>query len=150
MQFAVVYGTRPEFLKLKLLIDKLNPVVIRINQHSSYTEDSDYYHHIINIPDNIDRLSAIGSAILSQLPQYIQSCTHVICQGDTASAFYSLLCAYQMHKKCIHIEAGMRTYDTNHWEVPNDKLRAIGWKPTKTVIDIIDDMVRDYRLTHYV
>ena len=114
MQFAIIYGTRPEFLKLKLLIDKLQPIVIRINQHSSYTEDSDYYHHIINIPDNIDRLSAIGSAILSQLPQYIQSCTHVICQGDTASAFYSLLCAYQMHKKCIHIEAGMRTYDTNN------------------------------------
>ena len=114
MKVAIVYGTRPEFLKLKVLIDKLKPVVIRINQHDHYTEDNGYYHHSINIPIINDRLSNIGSAILSQLPQLIENSTHIICQGDTASAFYSLLCAYQMKKICIHIEAGMRTYDTNN------------------------------------
>ena len=121
---AVVYGTRPEFLKLKPLIDRMNPLVIRINQHENFTEDEGYPRHIVHINKGPHRLADIGSSILEQLPQYITHCTRVIAQGDTASCFYSLLCAYQMKKVCIHLEAGMRTYDNeNPW--PEESYRQM-------------------------
>jgi len=121
---AVVYGTRPEFLKLKSLIDRIKPVVIRINQHENFTEDEGYPHHVVNVNKKSHRLSDIGSSVLEQLPRHITHCTHVIAQGDTASCFYSLLCAYQMKKVCIHLEAGMRTYDNeNPW--PEESYRQM-------------------------
>lgn len=121
---AVVYGTRPEFLKLKPLIDRIRPVVIRVNQHENFTEDEGYPHHVVHVNRSNHRLSDIGSSILQQLPQYIMDCKRVIAQGDTASCFYSLLCAYQMKKTCIHLEAGMRTYDhENPW--PEESYRQM-------------------------
>jgi UDP-N-acetylglucosamine 2-epimerase (non-hydrolysing) len=113
MKLAVVYGTRPEFLKLKVLIECFKPVVIRIDQHENYKEDKGFYTHRLSI-DSGDRLSRIGSSILTKLPELIGDCTHVLTQGDTASCFYSLLTAYQMKKVCIHLEAGMRTYQLCH------------------------------------
>jgi UDP-N-acetylglucosamine 2-epimerase (non-hydrolysing) len=120
MNIVIVYGTRPEFLKLKVLIDKfkkqnINLTVLRINQHPAYKEDEGYYDHLLDI-ENIseNRLSNIGINILKNLPKYIENATHVLSQGDTASCFYSLLCGYQMKKICIHLEAGMRTYDLDN------------------------------------
>jgi UDP-N-acetylglucosamine 2-epimerase (non-hydrolysing) len=117
MKLVIIYGTRPEFLKLKVLIDTLrqksiNHKVIRINQHIHFSEDNGYYDENIQINDlTTERLSNIGIGILKALPSFIYDCTHVLSQGDTATVFYSLLCAFQMKKKCIHLEAGMRTYD---------------------------------------
>ena len=120
MEIAIVYGTRPEFLKVKCLIDLLRTVcitvkVIKINQHTNLTEDTGYYDSTIEI-DTIcnDRISNIGSSILTKLPDYLHDVTHVLAQGDTASVFYSLLCGFQMKKICIHLEAGMRTYDLDN------------------------------------
>lgn len=116
MKLCIIYGTRPEFLKLKYLIDVLKShitlYVIKINQHVNLTEDDGYYDTIVEI-DNItnDRLSNIGSSILIKLSNIITDSTHILAQGDTATVFYSLLCGFQMKKICIHLEAGMRTYD---------------------------------------
>jgi UDP-N-acetylglucosamine 2-epimerase (non-hydrolysing) len=116
---SIIYGTRPEFLKLKtVIIDKKKNFkfnVIRINQHTDI-EDSDildsYNFKELSIDENNkNRLSNIGSNILQKLPDLIKDSTHILIQGDTASCFYSALCAYQMGKKIIHLEAGMRTYD---------------------------------------
>jgi UDP-N-acetylglucosamine 2-epimerase (non-hydrolysing) len=41
----------------------------------------------------------------------LHSATHVLVQGDTASVFYAALCAFQLKKRIIHLEAGMRTHD---------------------------------------
>jgi UDP-N-acetylglucosamine 2-epimerase (non-hydrolysing) len=118
MKLAIVYGTRPEFLKLKILIDTLRSrlipiIVIRINQHVNFNEDIGYYDKSIDIinNNNNERLCDIGNTILEKLPEMIKSCTHILSQGDTATVFYSLLCGFQMKKICIHLEAGMRTYD---------------------------------------
>lgn len=117
MIISIIYGTRPEFLKLKYLINLLrkqsyNIQVIKVEQHINIIDDTGYFDEILTIDYILDnRLSNIGSNILSKLPNLIKSSTHILVQGDTASAFYSLLCGFQMRKKCIHLEAGMRTYD---------------------------------------
>jgi len=117
MYLTIVYGTRPEFLKLKILIEqlrksKINFEVIKIIQHENLIEDDGYFDEKIEIVNLSEmRFSNIGCTILSKLPKYIENSTHILTQGDTATAFYGLLCAFQMGKKCIHLEAGMRTYD---------------------------------------
>ena len=52
-----------------------------------------------------------GQLILLKLPDIIKDITHVIVQGDTSSAYYSAVTAFQMQNKVIHVEAGLRTYD---------------------------------------
>ena len=120
MKLAIVYGTRPEFLKikplvLKLIDEKFDFKVIKINQHKNLVEDTNFYADLLDIDDSTtERISSIGSNILNKLPSLIKDCTHILAQGDTASVFYSLLCGFQMNKKCIHLEAGLRTYDLDN------------------------------------
>ena len=87
--------------------------IIYVKQHSTIDENIDYDHDILPIEQTNggDRLCSIGEQILAQLPSYISDCTHIIVQGDTATAFYSAICAFQLQKKVVHIEAGLRTYD---------------------------------------
>lgn len=121
MNLAIVYGTRPEFLKLCVLISSIKNIesikltIIRINQHTDLQEDIGCYDDNINIDILCNnRLNNLGANILCKLPKYIQNCTHLLAQGDTATTYYSLLTAFQMKKKCIHLEAGMRTYDLDN------------------------------------
>lgn len=115
--FAIIFGTRPEYLKLKSTIDQfrekeISCKIVYIRQHSTIDENINYNHDIqVDSINEKDRLCSIGEQILANLPLYIADCTHIIVQGDTATAFYSALCAFQMKKKVCHIEAGLRTYD---------------------------------------
>ena len=112
--FSIVFGTRPEYLKLKPLIDVFKKEkyfdfqVIYIQQHENITDE--YIKLSINKLSEY-RLEDIGIQILSKLQNLLESTTHIIVQGDTASVFYSALYAFQNKIKVIHIEAGLRTYD---------------------------------------
>lgn len=112
MKLAILYGTRPEYLKVYTLIKQLPCIAIRILQHSDIVEPDIFYDMLVqvtNVTEN--RLDCLGSQILQKLGCLIEDCTHVLVQGDTSTAFYSALCAFQNKKKVIHLEAGMRTYD---------------------------------------
>lgn len=117
--FAIIFGTRPEYLKLKSVIDEfvnkqlIHCKIIYVKQHSTIDENINCEHDILPIEktNGGDRLCSIGEQIMAQLPLYISDCTHIIVQGDTATAFYSAICAFQLQKKVVHIEAGLRTYD---------------------------------------
>lgn len=114
MKLCIVYGTRPEYLKLKTLIDSLKCKVIRILQHNTIVEEDLIYDYSVEIQTvSTNRLDSIGSQILSQLSKHIHNFTHIIVQGDTATTFYTALCAFQNNVKVIHLEAGLRTYDTS-------------------------------------
>ncbi len=117
MKLSIVYGTRPEFLKLKILIDilrisNIDLSIIKINQHNNFDEDIGYYDYIIDIKELCEnRISNIGANILISLPTLLSNTTHILAQGDTATVYYSLLVGFQLKLKCIHLEAGLRTYD---------------------------------------
>lgn len=115
---AIIFGTRPEYLKLKSIIDIFkkenfkNYKVIYITQHENLEENIDFEIEILKIDYSTNnRLSNIGTEILIKLPNLINDCNSIIVQGDTATAFYSALVGYQNNKKIIYIEAGLRTYD---------------------------------------
>lgn len=117
--FTIIFGTRPEYLKLKEIINelkirKLNYKVIYVSQHDNIDEIMDISFIKLKIEKTTsDRLTNIGSEILLKLPELITDSTHIIIQGDTSTAFYSALVGFQLNKKIIHIEAGLRTYDLN-------------------------------------
>jgi len=117
IKYAIIFGTRPEYLKLKPIIYEFYKSyekykIIYITQHAKIEEEIPEETEILPIV-NIDknRLSQIGSEILTKLPNYIIDCTNIIVQGDTTTAFYCALTAYQLQKRIIHVEAGLRTYD---------------------------------------
>lgn len=116
---TILFGTRPEYLKLAPLIkifEKKKDLafqVIYVKQHTNIIDipyTNDYIQ--IQIEDSTEnRLEHLGSQILSKLPEFLSTTTHLIIQGDTASVFYSGLLAFQKQIKVIHVEAGLRTYD---------------------------------------
>lgn len=112
MKICIIYGTRPEYLKVYPLLKKTLSTTIRILQHADILEEDMHYDSLVQLEDvNKNRLDSLGSQILEKLTPLIEDYTHVLVQGDTTTAFYSALCAFQNNKKVIHLEAGMRTYD---------------------------------------
>ena len=119
--FSIVFGTRPEYLKLKPLINVFKQEqyfdfqVIYIKQHESivdFDDDHTYTLRTITINNLTDhRMEDIGTQILNKLSDVVHTTTHMIVQGDTATVFYSALYAFQNKIQVIHIEAGLRTYD---------------------------------------
>ena len=115
MKLAIIYGTRPEYLKLYPLFPRIKATIIRITQHDTIEEKDLLYDKLITIqPICSNRLDTIGSQILEKLGPHIKDFTHILVQGDTSTVFYSALCAYQNNVKVIHLEAGLRTYDLSN------------------------------------
>ena len=116
-KYAIIFGTRPEYLKVKPIITEfmnrnIDFSVIYVQQHTTIDEDMEYFYKKLEIENSCnDRLCCIGEQILLKLQNYIHDCSHVIVQGDTATAYYSAITAFQLQKKVLHVEAGLRTYD---------------------------------------
>lgn len=113
MKILAIYGTRPEFLKIKPIIEK-NNVSIKtcfIQQHTNIINfgKSDFTIKINDICNN--RLNSIFSEIVSKAEQYIKDFDYILIQGDTATVAASALTAYHLRKKIIYLESGLRTYD---------------------------------------
>jgi len=129
-KYCIIFGTRPEYLKLTCIINELqlrllSYKVIYVKQHETINEIMDISFQKLNIDKTTDnRLSNIGSEILLKLPDLIEDCSHIIVQGDTATAFYSALTGFQLNKIIIHIEAGLRTYDLTR-PFPEEAYRQI-------------------------
>lgn len=116
--YTIIFGTRPEYLKMKPLIDffhnkKVNFQVIYIKQHNNITGlKLPVKYKLIDIKDTTNnRMEDIGSQILEYLPKYLVKTSHIFVQGDTATAYYSAIVGFQKKIKVVHIEAGLRTYN---------------------------------------
>jgi len=113
MKILAIYGTRPEYLKLKPVVDKSKDAIKTcfIKQHTDIINfgKSDYTIDIDNICGN--RLNSIFSQIFSKAEKYINEFEAVLIQGDTATVFASAMVAYHLRKKIIYLESGLRTYD---------------------------------------
>lgn len=116
-KYAIIFGTRPEYLKVKPIITefmnkKIDFSVIYVKQHTTIDEDMEDFYKKLEIENTCrERLCCIGEQILLKLQDYIDDCSHVIVQGDTATAYYCAITTFQLQKKVVHVEAGLRTYD---------------------------------------
>jgi UDP-N-acetylglucosamine 2-epimerase (non-hydrolysing) len=108
----ICFGTRPEWLKIKPLLSKVNHKLLFTGQHTDLVNEIDF-DYIIKQQDKGNRLDSIITNCLDGFPNdpTIES---VLVQGDTASAFACALAAFNRGIKLIHLEAGLRTYDLSH------------------------------------
>jgi UDP-N-acetylglucosamine 2-epimerase (non-hydrolysing) len=118
----IAYGTRPEWLKVKPIIEELDRKKLRYKtlftgQHADLVETKATYNFNIDNNGFVDRLSNVLTASINGAAGILKNSfdiTHVMVQGDTTSALGVALAAYHNNMKVIHLEAGLRTHDLNN------------------------------------
>lgn len=111
------FGTRPEWIKIKPVIEKINGKIpfkiLCTGQHGPLIDSSvkKYQVSYLKISNGANRLDSIVTSILSEIDKYSSGITHVMVQGDTTSAFALALAAFHRKLKIIHLEAGLRSWD---------------------------------------
>ena len=112
MKILICFGTRPEWLKVKPLLETLNNYqLLFTGQHVDLLKDvcTDYK---IKINENKNRLDQLVSDCLLQFPE--GDFDSVLIQGDTASAFACAVAAFHRKKTIYYLEAGLRSYNLGH------------------------------------
>jgi UDP-N-acetylglucosamine 2-epimerase (non-hydrolysing) len=123
MKIAVVYGTRPEAIKLAPVVEELRrrnvePTIISTGQHTSLlrgtpAESTMAPHVNLNLPsDNDPTMYAerCRGALRAHWREF-EKPDLVFVQGDTASAYAGAEAAYSAAVPLAHVEAGIRTGD---------------------------------------
>ncbi len=112
VMMLLCFGTRPEWLKIKPLIEVLdNYQLLFTGQHSDLLKDLKVDYKI-TIGNNSNRLDQLISDCLLQFPE--GNFNSVLIQGDTASAFACAIAAFNRKKKIYYLEAGLRSYNLDH------------------------------------
>ena len=112
----ICFGTRPEYIKLKPLMDKMDGVIeyktFFTGQHpdliSLQTNDITYRAKII---EGTNRLDSIVASMMNAIDFKEKNISAVLVQGDTTSAYAMALSAFHNKIPIIHLEAGLRTYN---------------------------------------
>jgi UDP-N-acetylglucosamine 2-epimerase (non-hydrolysing) len=141
IKIMVVFGTRPEALKLAPVIRGLlaspasfQPRVCVTAQHRemldqvlkifSIVPDSD-----LNLMEPAQTLAEFAARSLAALNHVVQSAKPdiVVVQGDTTTSFVAALAAYYNHVSVAHVEAGLRSFN-KHAPFPEELNRALTTK----------------------
>ncbi len=123
-KILVVYGTRPEAIKIAPLIAALNEstqlqaVVAVTGQHRQMLDQVNALFgivpaHDLNIITDRQQLEGITCRALSGVSAVIaeERPDAVLVQGDTTTCFAAALAAFYQKVPVIHLEAGLRTGD---------------------------------------
>lgn len=108
-KILICFGTRPEWIKVKPLVDILpNAKLLFTGQHTDLlsTITTDF---TINIKVNTNRLDQVLSDCMLGFPN--ENFDYVVVHGDTVSALGCALAAYSRGIKVVHLEAGLRSHN---------------------------------------
>lgn len=113
-KILICFGTRPEYLKIKPILDILNDSqydVAFLNQHKDIKEKFKY-KFLVNIPkqSNKNRLNSIMTYSLKNFPD-IKNYKYILVQGDTTAALSAAVNAFHNNVDIIHLEAGLRSFN---------------------------------------
>ncbi len=122
----VIYGTRPEAIKvapvIKALEDDptLTPVVVVTAQHR---EMLDQVNEVFEIEPDVDlnlmahgqTLNGIAGSVISRIDAVLEEHTPdaVLVQGDTTTVMGAAIAAFNREIPVVHLEAGLRSGDIN-------------------------------------
>jgi len=117
----ISWGTRPEWLKVKPIIEELkrnriNFATLFTGQHEDIVDCDISPDYKINIgkSDFIDRLTRVHVDVMNATGSILYNAPEikfVMVQGDTTSAVAVAMAAYNAKRYVIHLEAGLRTHD---------------------------------------
>ncbi|MBS3063598.1 MAG: UDP-N-acetylglucosamine 2-epimerase (non-hydrolyzing) [Candidatus Diapherotrites archaeon] len=152
MRIAIVFGTRPEIIKLSPIVKSLkkryrkNLLLVHTGQHYSPSLSSVFLNELaLPSPDlnlgvveesngrQVDKMvSALARAFKGKEPAL------VVAEGDTNSVLAAALVSAKMGVPFAHVEAGLRSFDLNMPEEVNrimaDHLALLNFAPTKTAV----------------
>ena len=124
MTVLVVFGTRPEAIKLAPVISELRrhpDVTTRVCVTGQHKEMIQPILELFDVRPDIDlalmtpdqRLSLLTATALTQIEEVVSSTAPdwVVLQGDTTSAMAAALAAFYQRVPVAHVEAGLRTHD---------------------------------------
>lgn len=122
----VIYGTRPEAIKLAPVIKALEvdpiltPIVVVTAQHR---EMLDQVNEVFDIVPNVDlnlmahgqTLNDIAGTVITELDEVLdaQRPDAVVVQGDTTTVMGAAIAAFNREIPVVHLEAGLRSGDMN-------------------------------------
>lgn len=140
MRVLLCFGTRPEWLKIKPIIQQLGGDQCKLlftGQHQDLLEDVVVDYAITMVPswNDANRLDQVISDCIMQFPA--GDFDSVLVQGDTASAFGCALAAYHRRLPLLYVEAGLRSYNLNHpypeegYRQMISRLATVCYAPTK-------------------
>ncbi len=145
-RIAVVYGTRPEIVKLAVVLRQLGPraLAVHTGQHFSPALSDVFLTQLrLDHPDirleigGTSRGRQIGeaTALLDECFSRTQPLA-VVVQGDTNTALAGALAANARDIPVVHVEAGLRSFDRampeEHNRVVVDHLADLCCAPTET------------------
>lgn len=122
-KIMIIFGTRPEVLKLYPIIEelkarKIQSCLVFTGQHHELAQDMiDTFKikidYSLNIMMPIQSLSTLSELLHKALNQVLvdEAPDLILVQGDTSTAFIGALEAYYHRIPVVHIEAGLRTED---------------------------------------
>ncbi|MGD1048476.1 MAG: UDP-N-acetylglucosamine 2-epimerase (non-hydrolyzing), partial [Candidatus Krumholzibacteriaceae bacterium] len=124
-RLMIVFGTRPEVIKLAPLIEELRrrPGTFAIRtcftaQHRQMCDPLLRFFsikpaHDLNVMTENQSLTDIATRTMERLDAILERerTDMVVVQGDTTSAFAAALAAFYRHIPVAHVEAGLRTHN---------------------------------------
>ena len=122
MKILLCFGTRPEWIKVKPVADALKEAgipfhTLKVKQHTTLLEDVDA-DWVMDIPtptnNEVRRLDLLVSSIGYVPQEAFNTSTHILVQGDTATALVCAMAGFHRSIPVIHLEAGLRTYDAEN------------------------------------
>ena len=144
LKLMIVYGTRPEVIKLAPLIQELNRHSASISLRTCFTGQHREMvepllrlfglrpDHELALMEHGQGLEHITTAVLTRFTDILREDRPdwVIVQGDTTTAMAAALSAFYARIRIAHVEAGLRTWDRTQ-PFPEEANRAI--------IDLLSD-----------
>lgn len=122
-KIMVVFGTRPEAIKMAPLVhelqkdEHLEPIVVVTAQHREMLDQVLQIFDIkpdydLNVMQRDQTLSSITSLVLTRIESVIKEVKPdmVLVHGDTTTTFAGALAAFYQEIDVGHVEAGLRTY----------------------------------------
>lgn len=138
----VIYGTRPEAVKMAPLIkaleasEVLEPVVVSTGQHKEMLDQVNDWFGIepdldLKVFKDGQSLTELASRILDGLPKVFQEAKPdaVVVQGDTTTVAIAALACFYNQIPVVHLEAGLRSGDI-HSPFPEEANRKIAGQVT--------------------
>ena len=126
IKIAIVFGTRPEAVKMAPVIQAvarsstLSAILISTGQHKQMLEQvlrqfslQDKIQHELALMKPNQQLAELTSSAVRAVDKVLRSSKPdaVLVQGDTTTAFITSLAAFYLKIPVGHIEAGLRTRD---------------------------------------
>lgn len=120
----VIYGTRPEAVKVAPLIralresDVLTPIVVSTGQHREMLDQVNRWFgiepdHDLDVFKAGQSLTELSARILTDLPAVLQRYAPdaVVVQGDTTTVAMAAIACFYAQVPVVHLEAGLRSGD---------------------------------------